>query len=253
METLRFLETGARDAAFNMGLDEAILDAVSAGASPPTLRFYSWKPKAVSLGYFQGIDDELDTDACAARGVDVVRRVTGGGAVFHDDELTYSLVVPETHPLAAGSILDTYRAICAGLVEGFRILGITAEFAPINDVVAGGKKLSGNAQTRKKGCVLQHGTVLLGVDVDEMFALLKVPAEKMRGKLVADVKARVSSVALALGRSVGWDEAVSAFRQGFSLGLGVELADGRPSEAELAGARVLADSKFSRREWIRKR
>ena len=118
---LRVLETGFAPAAFNMGLDEAILDAVAQGLQPPTLRFYAWKPRAVSLGYFQGYEDEVDAAACAARGVEVVRRVTGGGAVFHADELTYSIVLPETHPLAAGTILDTYRALCSGIVEGLEI------------------------------------------------------------------------------------------------------------------------------------
>lgn len=253
MDAFRFLDTGHRDAAFNMGLDEAILGSVSAGAVPPTLRFYGWKPRAVSLGYFQGVDDELDTEACRERGVDIVRRVTGGGAVFHDDELTYSVVVPESHPLVSGSILDTYRSLCSGLIEGFALLGIKAEFAPINDVVSDGKKLSGNAQTRKRSCVLQHGTVLLGVDVDEMFALLRVPAEKLRGKLIADVKARVSSVARSLGRPVGYAEAAAAFKEGFAKGLGVRLEDGEPSAAELAEASRLASEKFASHAWTRKR
>ncbi|MBN1519552.1 MAG: lipoate--protein ligase family protein [Spirochaetales bacterium] len=250
---LRYLETGARPAAFNMGLDEAVLDEVAAGRSQPTLRLYAWKPWAVSLGYFQGLNDEVDREACSASGVDVVRRVTGGGAVFHAAELTYSIVVPESHPLAAGSILDSYRSICGGLVLGLSSLGIPAEFAPLNDVVAGGKKLSGNAQTRKKGCLLQHGTVLLDVDVDQMFALLKVPNEKLKGKLIADVKARVSSVSAMLGRPFGYDEAVATFRPAFASAFGAELAPGQPTEAEQAGAERLAAEKFGTLAWTAKR
>ena len=98
--TLRLLRTGVARGAFNMGLDEAVLGSVSEGRQPPTLRFYGWNPPTVSLGYFQGLDDEVDREACRAAGVDVVRRITGGGAVFHDDELTYSVVIPERHPLA---------------------------------------------------------------------------------------------------------------------------------------------------------
>lgn len=249
----RFIETGYSSAAFNMGLDEGILNAVAEGRSGPTLRFYAWRPRAVSIGYFQGLADEVDEDACRSRGVDVVRRVTGGGAVYHADELTYSVVMPESHPLAAGSILDSYRLLCGGVVEGLKLLGIDAAFAPINDVVAGGKKLSGNAQTRKRGCLLQHGTVLLGVDVDEMFALLKVPNEKLKGKLIEDVKARVSSISDRLGRPFGYPEALSAFKAGFVKALGVELADGEPSPAELDDARRLAAEKFGDRSWIAKR
>jgi len=253
MTSFRFLETGHGTAAFNMGLDLAIVEAVAAGAVPPTLRFYCWKPCAVSIGYFQGVRDEVDLDACAARGIAVVRRVTGGGAVFHDDELTYSIAFPESHPLAAGSILASYKAICAGIVAGLGRLGIPAEFAPLNDVVAAGRKLSGNAQTRKRGCVLQHGTILLGVDVDQMFAVLRVPAEKMRGKLIEDVKARVSSCSAMLGRTVGYPEAVTAFREGFSAGLGVILVDGAPTEAELAAGRREAAERFGDTAWTNRR
>lgn len=249
----RFTETGYASAAFNMGLDEGILNAVAEGRSGPTLRFYAWRPRAVSIGYFQGLTDEVDEDACRSRGVDVVRRVTGGGGVYHADELTYSVVMPESHPLAAGSILDTYGLLCGGVVEGLRGLGIDAAFAPINDVVADGRKLSGNAQTRKRGCLLQHGTVLLSVDVDEMFALLKVPNEKLKGKLIEDVKARVSSVSDRLGRPFGYAAALPAFKAGFAKALGVELADGEPSWAELEDARRLAAEKFGDRAWTAKR
>ncbi|HAE22096.1 MAG TPA: lipoate--protein ligase family protein [Spirochaetaceae bacterium] len=250
---LRYLETGFNPAAFNMGLDEAILNAVAEGRQPPTLRFYGWKPRAVSIGYFQGIEDEVDGAACARLGVDIVRRVTGGGAVYHADELTYSIVLPEAHDLARGTILDSYKTICAGVVEGLRILGIAAEFAPLNDVVAEGKKLSGNAQTRKRSCLLQHGTVLLSVDVDEMFELLKVPSEKMKGKLIEDVKARVSSVSAMLCRDFGYKEALPAFREGFAKALSASLAAGEPSEAELDDARRLAIEKFGERSWVSKR
>ncbi len=249
----RYLETGFHPAAFNMGLDEAILNAVAEGRQPPTLRFYGWQPRAVSIGYFQGIEDEVDGAACARLGVDIVRRVTGGGAVYHADELTYSIVLPESHALAAGTILNSYKALCAGVVEGLRILGIDAAFAPLNDVVAEGKKLSGNAQTRKRGCLLQHGTVLLSVDVDEMFELLKVPSEKMKGKLIEDVKARVSSISAMLCRDFGYADALPAFREGFAAALGADLAAGEPSAAELGDARRLAEGKFGERSWVAKR
>jgi lipoate---protein ligase len=250
---LRYLETGFNPAAFNMGLDEAILNAVAEGRQPPTLRLYGWKPRAVSIGYFQGIEDEVDGAACARLGVDIVRRVTGGGAVYHADELTYSIVLPEAHPLAQGTILDTYKTICAGVVSGLRMLGIAAEFAPLNDVVAEGKKLSGNAQTRKRSCLLQHGTVLLSVDVDRMFELLKVPSEKMKGRLIEDVKARVSSVSAMLCRDFGYEEALPAFREGFAQALGAKLSPGEPSPAELEDARRLAEEKFGERSWLTKR
>ena len=157
----RLLETGFHPAVFNMGLDEAILDSVSQGNCLPTLRFYGWIPPAVSLGYFQGLQEEIDIEACKALGIDVVRRITGGGAVFHHHEVTYSIVIPLGHSLARSGIIDSYRILLAGIVEGLAELGIQSEFAPINDIVSAGKKISGNAQTRKKGCILQHGTIIV--------------------------------------------------------------------------------------------
>ncbi len=253
MAEFRFLETGANPAAFNMGLDEAILESVASRAELPTLRLYAWKPRAVSVGYFQGARDEVDLARCAALGVDVVRRLTGGGAVFHADELTYSIVVPDSHPLARGEILESYRSICAGVIAGLAELGVPSEFAPLNDIVSGGKKLSGNAQTRRRGCVLQHGTVLLGVDPEAMFSVLLVPNEKLKGKLIEDVKARVSSVSDILGRIVGYGEAVPAFFRGFSSALGGLGPLSLPSDAEMARARVLAAERFASADWTFKR
>lgn len=253
MRAWRFLETGAGDAAFNMGLDEAILESVASGAEPPTLRLYRWDPPAVSIGYFQGARDEVDIERCQAAGVGLVRRLTGGGAVYHDAELTYSVVVPETHPLASGSILDSYRAVCSGVIAGLAELGVRAEFAPLNDVVSGGKKVSGNAQTRKRGCLLQHGTVLLEVDPEAMFAVLKVPSEKLKGKLIEDVKARVGSVSGLLGRAVGYGEAVEAFARGFGSAFGYLGPRSSPGAEELARARERASERFSDEGWTFKR
>lgn len=253
MDAFRYLETGEHAAAYNMGLDEAILESVAGGAQPPTLRLYAWKPYAVSIGYFQGVQDEVDLARCAELGIDVVRRLTGGGAVFHAQELTYSLVVPDSHTLVAGTILDSYRSICAGVMRGLQALGIHADFMPLNDVCAADKKLSGNAQTRKHGCVLQHGTILLGLDVDTMFSILKVPNEKLKGKLMQDVRARVSSVSDMLGRPVVYADAVPAFEQGFSEALGGLAPRSDPDRTEVSRAIELAAERFSSTAWTFRR
>lgn len=249
----RILQTGLDSAYLNMGLDEAILESVASGSALPTLRIYGWEPPAISLGYFQGALEEVDVDACRRQGVDLVRRITGGGAVFHDAEVTYSIVIPEGHPLAPPSILDSYSLLCSGIVEGLKSLHITAEFAPINDIVSGGRKISGNAQTRKKGCLLQHGTVLLKVDVEKMFSLLKVPKEKALGKMIDDVKARVTSLSALLARDVGFVEASDALREGFLHTLCLDLKEEEPRQDELAAARLLAQTKFSTKAWIFRR
>jgi lipoate-protein ligase A len=249
---IRLLDTGASRGSLNMGIDEAVLLAVSRGESPPTLRFYSWSPTSISVGYFQSMEDEIDLAACRALGIDAVRRITGGGAVFHDAEVTYSIVLPAGQGLAHDDILASYRAICAALVRGLSKLGIAAEFSPINDITASGRKVSGNAQTRKHGCLLQHGTVLLDVDVERMFSLLKVPSEKLKGKLIEDVKARVGSLRALLGRPVPYDEAASALAAGFAEVIaeaGDTLEKGELSASELEAARRIALERFSSDAW----
>jgi len=250
---IRFLDTGPNPAAFNMAFDETVLEGIARGDTQPTLRLYSWKPAAISVGYFQGLREEIDLAACERLGVDAVRRATGGGAVLHDAEVTYSLVVPEGHELAPPDILESYRLICAGIVEGLALLGVEAAFAPINDIVAGGKKVSGNAQTRKKGVLLQHGTLLLDVDVEKMFTLLLVPQEKLKGRLIADVKQRVTGLRGLLGREVGYREAAGALASGFSSAWGADLVQAEPEAAEVEGAHRLAEAKYATEAWKFKR
>lgn len=225
-ETWRFLQTNSHDAFTNMAMDRAILEAHYNGLVPPTVRVYAWTPPAISIGYFQGLTEEVDVQACQKHSVDCVRRITGGGAVFHDKELTYSIVIAESHPPIPRNILESYRRICGALVRALHELGISSSFAPINDIVVGHQKISGNAQTRKFGDVLQHGTILLDVDVDMMFSLLRVPNEKIKDKMIADARQRVTSCAHVLSRPVAFDEVAASLRRGFEQEFGVRLVDG---------------------------
>lgn len=253
---LRLLQNGFHDGYYNMGLDEAFLESVSSGEKP-VLRLYGWDPPAVSIGYFQGLADEVDEAACKRRGFTIVRRISGGGAVLHKSELTYSIVLPLSDPvyrrLAPEDINESYRLLCSGIIEGLRLLGIPAVFSGINDILANGKKISGNAQTRRLGCLLQHGTVLLDNDVEEMFEVLKVPKEKIQGKLIAEAKERVTSARAALGRKVSFNEASAAFARGFASALGLEFLDTALLPGEEERGISLAREKFSTREWLYKR
>ena len=168
-EQWRLLKTENNSAFTNMAIDRAVLVANSKGKAPPTVRFYTWKPPAISIGYFQSLKKKLILDACKDLGVDYVRRITGGGAVFHDKELTYSIVIPESNPKVPKNILESYRRICGAVIKGLKHLWIESKYAPINDIIVNSKKISGNAQTRKLKTVLQHGTILMDVDVDKMF------------------------------------------------------------------------------------
>lgn len=254
----RLLNTGFQSAATNMAIDEAVLTHIARGDSLPTLRFYGWTPPAISIGYFQSLEEEVDMSACLKLGVDYVRRITGGGAVLHEDEITYSVHIPESAGLVPSGILESYGKICGGILKGLAHFGLAAQFVPLNDIVlavdGGLKKISGNAQTRKNGIVLQHGTILLKVDVDKMFSLLKVPSEKLKGKLIEDVKQRVTSVSLALGREVKFEEALGALQKGFAEEFSnIEFVPGALHKSEKTLAEELQKEKYGSADWNKKR
>jgi lipoate-protein ligase A len=242
MSTIRFskirvLETGYNNAALNMAIDEALIENIG---DAPILRLYGWRPEAVSIGYFQSIKEEVDLEKCSKIGVDVVRRLTGGGAVLHELELTYSFITKQ-YPQ---NIMESYRWICEAIVGSINRLGFDASFVPLNDIVVKGRKVSGSAQTRRKGVLLQHGTILLGVDVDKMFCILKVPSEKLKDKIIKEVKGRVTSLA---GTTFG--EMASSLKTSFATKFDAKLLADTMRPEEISRARWLAERKYSSREW----
>lgn len=241
----RVIPLGTNTAAMNMAIDEAVSNAVAKGESAPTIRFYRWKPSAVSIGYFQSLEDEVSIEECGRLGVDFVRRRTGGGAVYHDyeGEVTYSVIGPEG--IFPKDITKSYREICGWIISGLSRLGIAAEFKPINDIIAGGKKVSGNAQTRRGGVLLQHGTLLYDLDVRKMFSLLKVSREKISDKMIAAVEERVTCVKKQKDCSL--EDAYKAMLEGFTDGK--KWAFGQLSEKEAADAKRLSETRYSNREW----
>ncbi len=245
----RLLLTGHNDGFSNMALDESIMVHVGQDTSLPTIRLYGWSPPAVSIGYFQGLEEEVDIEKCGDLGIDYLRRITGGGAVFHENEVTYSLIVSETSILIPQNILESYRVICQGIIEGLKFLGIEAEFVPLNDIIVGGKKISGSAQTRRDRTILQHGTLLIDTDVEKMFSVLKVPSEKIKDKLISNVKERVTSINKMLSREVGFEEVCSALTKGFQKGLGLELEEGELSDTELGLAEDIKKDRYTNPDW----
>lgn len=255
VENWRLLDTGLHDAFYNMALDEAIVLARSKKLVPNTIRFFRWEPSAVSIGYFQSMEEEVDIAACDKKGIDYVRRRTGGGAVYHDrdGELTYSIIMNQDHRLISPDFQETYETLCSGLVRGLRLLGAQAEFKPINDIVVEGKKISGNAQTRGMNVVHQHGTILLKVDPSLMFSVLKVPNEKIRDKMVKSVEERVTSLERVLKRDVGFDELKESLVRGFEEVFGIKLVDEALTSFEEQTASRLIIEKYSTTEWNFKR
>lgn len=254
-EEWRLIDTGLNDAFYNMALDEAIVIARAKGLVPNTIRFFRWEPSAVSIGYFQSMTEEVDIETCDRMGINYVRRRTGGGAVYHDrdGELTYSIVVNENHPLISSDFLKTYEKLCSGLVQGLRLLGVPAEFKPINDIVVEGRKISGNAQTRGMGIVHQHGTILREVNPRIMFTVLKVPSEKIRDKMIQAVEERVTSINRYLKREVSFEELKEALIKGFETSLNIKLKPGEVTEFEEKLAKKLKEEKYATREWNFKR
>ncbi len=241
----RVIPLERHDCHYNMALDQAIEEHVRSGQSGPTIRFYGWEPSAVSIGCFQCMGDEVSLERCEELGIGYVRRRTGGGAVFHDSkgEVTYSVVGPLS--IFPQGIRESYREICGWVIRGLANLGIESEFVPINDVVSRGKKISGSAQTRGSGVLLQHGTVLYDLDLERMFSLLKVSREKISDKLLRDARDRVTCVRWL--RDVSQAELYRSLLSGFTEGK--EFALGSASESETARAGELAQSLYRTKGW----
>jgi len=252
-EEWRFLVTNGYNAYKNMAVDRAILVANSKGLVPPTVRFYDWSPYAISIGYFQSLKQEVDLEECKKHSIDFVRRITGGGAVFHENELTYSIIIPESHREIPKNIMDSYSRICGAIIKGLNNIGVKGIYQPINDILSDGKKISGNAQTRKHKTVLQHGTILLDVDVEKMFSVLLVPNEKIKDKLISDVKQRVTSVKNILNRDVVFKEIVDDMKKGFEEEFNVDLMKGELTKKEIQLTEEFEKNCFSKKEWNFKR
>ncbi|PNV77415.1 MAG: lipoate--protein ligase family protein [Thermoproteota archaeon] len=231
------------DAAFNMALDELLLNlATEIG---PTIRFYGFSPSAITIGYFQRVEDAINLEEARKLGISFVRRMTGGGAVYHDEngEITYSVVLP-----ARESVLESFKRICNGVVLTLRRMGIPAEFSPINDVVVNKKKISGSAQTRRFGFLLQHGTIMYGTDLNVMEKVL-LPPKKLAQKGLSSIRDRVTTAEMELGRRISFDEILSYAIKGFSEALGDKLDEVGLEELSIKDRIREIEAKYRSREW----
>jgi lipoate-protein ligase A len=251
----RLLKLDISNAYENMAIDESILIARIKRAVPNTLRFYRWRPSAVSIGKFQDLEKEVQLANCRKEGVDVVRRITGGGTVYHDftGEVTYSVVVSK-QDLGASDIGAIYARLYGGLAEALRFLGIDADFSEGHakacpNLTVKGKKISGSAQTHKNGVVLQHGTLLLDVCFERMFAFLRVPGARTCIEVVDIAKDRITSINHELEREVSAEEVAGALERGFSQALNVELVEDQMTGYELDLAAELQEQKYAKDDW----
>ncbi len=256
----RLLATGCRSGSENMAVDEALMVAHARGDSPPTLRFYGWSPPALTLGYFQDPEAVVDFDACRRLGIDVVRRPTGGRAVLHGREATYSLVAAEDNPAVRGTVAESYLRLSRGLVLGLGGLGAVVaingsgtsaaggaacfDSPSIYELTAGGRKLAGSAQCRKWGCVLQHGALPLSMDTGVLFKILRFPSESEREYQLRTFSSKATCLEEVLGRPVSLEEVIDALARGFAGALGMDLEPGGLTDGEARLARELAGSKY---------
>ncbi|HNU35562.1 MAG TPA: biotin/lipoate A/B protein ligase family protein [Methanomassiliicoccales archaeon] len=239
----RVLRYEKGNAAYNMALDEAIAEAVAFRVAGPTMRFYGWEPAAVSIGRFQKLDEVVDMQECERLGVEVVRRSTGGGAVFHDQEITYSVICPED--MMPADINSAYQEIGGWIVNALKLIGIEGTFEPINDVLVKGRKISGSAQSRRKGIFVQHGTLIYDLDRAKMFSVLKVPKDKLESQSIGDPAERVTSVREQ--RKVPWEYMAAAMANAFIMNR--EWYSGDITTDELTRAEVIAKLRYANRDW----
>ena len=255
MTVWRLLKLETHDAFMNMAIDEAVLRARIKNFVPNTLRLYCWNPSAVSIGRFQNVKNEVQLDNCRKHGVDVVRRITGGGTVYHDseDEITYS-VIANKNDLDAHDITTVYAKVYSGLAEALKILGLRADFNKGNaktcpNLMVNGKKISGSAQSYKKGVVLQHGTLLIDVDLERMFTFLHVPWAKTCMEVVNVAKHKITSIKKELGKNVSVKQVKEALIEGFQNALNMKLKEETLTSYEVEFARKLCKEKYAADEW----
>ncbi len=267
MKTWRLLKTSSpANGIWNMALDEAMLEACGRGEVLPTLRLYAWEPPCLSLGYAQPISD-VDVVRLRALGWDLVRRPTGGRAILHTDELTYSVIAPLSEPTVQGTLLESYQRIAQALLEALRMIGLKVEVQElaasppgqntnpvcfetpsIYEITVDGKKLVGSAQARRKEGVLQHGTLPLWGDLRRILQVLVFPDEAARHRAGDRLLEHAATVESCLGRLVSWEQAADAFCQAFPSVLGLNFEEMDATPGELARARELMELKYSHPE-----
>lgn len=255
-----------------MALDEALLDWHSEGSIPPVIRFYEWNPATLSIGYFQQVARDINMETINEKNLGFVRRPTGGRAVLHDQELTYSVIVSENYPEMPASVTEAYRVISEGLLLGFQKLGLEAYFSVPDtqeklddlkkpksavcfdapswyELVVEGKKVAGSAQTRQKGVILQHGAILLDLDEELLLSVFnfdsEISKEKMRQKLPEKAVAinQLTEIKFTI------EQCMEAFSKGFEEALQIKLIPYKLTNEQLQYVQEIERKKYLTNEW----
>ncbi len=253
-----------------MAIDEAIMKAYKEEKVDPTIRFYTWNPACVSIGYFQKMEEEIDVDMCKKLSIDFVRRTTGGRAVLHDKELTYSIIVDEKNPLMQGGIIETYRDISEGLANGFKMTGIDID--PLTradknikndkssvcfnskshyEISINNKKVVGSAQTRKEGIILQHGSIVLDFDINKLISTMKIDElkkEKLKRITLKKASGIENEIEKKIDMNILEENLIKALKQHFNI----FTYEDELSDYEIELSKQLYE-KYSNDDWNKKR
>ncbi len=266
MDTWRLLITSPARGAWNMALDESILEHIGRVESLPTLRLYAWNPACLSLGHAQPFAD-VDVQRLKERGWEVVRRLTGGRAILHTDEITYSVIAPNNEPRVAGTVLESYNRLAQALLLAVKQLGLPVEMKegktengskanPVcfevpstYEITVNGKKLIGSAQARKKEGVLQHGSLPLTGDLTRICQALVFENESAREEASMRLLMRATTVESVLGREVSWEMAAESFVHAFESQLKLNLKMEKLSESEAGRTDELVKEKYDHPSW----
>jgi lipoate---protein ligase len=232
----------------HVALDEVLTAEVAAGRRPPTLRFWAWAAPAVIIGRFQSFRNEVDPAAAEEMGVTVVRRLSGGGAMFVQpgSTITYSLYLPDLF-VQGVSIRESYQILDSWAVEVFREVGVDAWYQPLNDITSAGGKIGGAAQMRRPGVVLHHTTIAYEMNPDEMLRVIRIGREKLSDKGIASANKRVSP--LRRQTDLPREAIVERMAEGFQSRFGLEVA--ALTDDEIAAARKLVAERYATPEWTR--
>ena len=270
MEIWRLIIHKKKNGAWNMAVDEALLESTTANQSPPTLRLYDWEPYTLSLGYAQPIAD-VDIEMLKARQWGLVRRPTGGKAILHADELTYSVTASDRNPILAGSVLESYQRLSQALLKGLESIGIIADSKPKEEeilpammssvcfqhpsdyeITYNRKKLIGSAQARKKGGVLQHGAIPLFGRISRIVEVLSYGSNQVREQAETRLRTSAATIEEIIERKINWLEMACAIRSGFEDALNLQFFTDDLKEFELSRAQQLLEEKYANVQWTKR-
>ncbi|MFP4000642.1 MAG: biotin/lipoate A/B protein ligase family protein [Thermoplasmata archaeon] len=246
----RYIPPIEANAAKQMAIDEAILRSYDEDEAIPTFRFFRFKPLAITLGYSQDLHETINVEKCESRDIPYVRRITGGGTVFHDykGEITYSIVTEKIE----GDIEESFRQLLDPVMKTLDDYGLKPKFKPYNDILVNGKKISGSAQRRGKRGLLQHGTLMFATDLELLSEILKLDRKKLEERGAENFLDLVTTMEIETGKKPELEELIEVLRKNYDSFFEGKIKKGELRKREIELAEELED-KYSSERWLNER